>query len=160
MTDFIIRNQKVGKWTMPTVVFKSEDNFIAFEVNGIIGNSVPTSNSGKQKTVKWKRLVARAAKAARGELLLDPSWLYSISAGFSFNLRLHGGPKSDVENFLKPTFDALAAGLFCTVEQDTDKIVRYDYDDSNFKFLFVYKLDDAQTADDEGVGITISIRKL
>jgi hypothetical protein len=156
--NFIFRTEHVGKWTLPTVAFESEDDSIAFEVKGIIGNSVPSPGLGRKKLTRWKQLVAKAAKKARGDVPFKPSWIYCISAGFSFNLQEHGGGKLDVENFLKPTFDALAAGLFCTVNQDPERIERYNYDDSNFRYLFVYRLDDAPRVMDEGVGFVLSIK--
>ena len=63
----------------------------------------------------------------------------------------------DVENFIKPTIDAMAAGLFCTNDQDISAIDRYDYDDSNFRHLFVQRLDDTATPTEEGVGICVSV---
>ena len=65
----------------------------------------------------------------------------------------------DVENFLKPTFDALAAGLFCASDQDPGQIRRYTYDDSNFRYLFVHRLADAESPELEGVGVVVSIGK-
>jgi hypothetical protein len=89
-------------------------------VIGVIGNSVPTSASAKSKLVEWKKAVASSAKRLRGSEPLDPNWHYCISAGFSFHPVTHGSAALDVENFLKPSFDALAAGLFCSDDQDPE----------------------------------------
>ena len=103
--------------------------------------------------------VAGCAKQRRGSDPLNPAWIYSITAGFSFNATAHGNQQLDVENFLKPSFDALAAGLFCPANQEPRTIRRFDYDDSNFRYLFFHKLPDARIADDEGVGFVVSVKK-
>lgn len=159
MPSLALRELTIGHWTLPAVVFDPEDGRLLVSAMGIIGNSVPTSAPGKQKLADWKRTVARAAKAVRGPFPLDPRWQFSISAGFSFCPAEHGNQRLDVENFLKPTFDALAAGLFCGVDQDPDLIERYDYDDANFRYLFVHQLPDAPDASREGVELVISIRR-
>ena len=124
----------------------------------LIANSVYTSQSGKERLIDWKQNVARIVKACRGPDPWDPHDHYAISVGFSFNLRAHGNRQLDVENFVKPTIDALAAGLFCTNDQDIAAIKRYDYDDSNFRYLFLHRLGDAPTEFEEGVGIYISVQ--
>jgi len=120
---------------------------------------VPTSASGKHKLIEWKIAVASAAKQLRGAEPLDAHWHYCISAGFSFHPGSHGNAALDVENFLKPSFDALAAGLFCDNDQDPREISRYNYDDSNFRYLFVHRLDDAESKNNEGAGFVVSVRK-
>ncbi len=155
--DMALSRLTVGRWTVPAVVFAAETARVSFPAMGLIGNSITTSSSGKQRTDHWKRLVTTAAKHARQGDALDSNWQYSVSAGFSFNPGAHGGMALDVENFLKPTFDALAAGLFCPIHQDPAQILRYNYDDSNFRYLFVHRLSDAQHPDDAGVAIVVSI---
>lgn len=58
---------------------------------------------------------------------------------------------------MKPTLDALAAGLFCHENQDPLSIVRYNFDDSNFNYLFVCKLPKASGPDEEGAAIVVSV---
>lgn len=155
----LIREQLVGRWLVPGVVFQPEDLNLAIAASSIIGNSVWSSKSGKARLTEWKRIVAAAAKDARGPAPLNPRWSYSVSAGLSFNVEAHGNQPLDVENFLKPTFDALAAGLFCTTEQDPRAITRYNFDDSKFQYLFVHRLADALTIEEEGAGLIVSVRK-
>lgn len=159
MSELKIVNETVGAWGVSSVVFDDESQRLRVPVTAIIGNSVPTSESGKRNLAEWKMAVASAAKTLRGTGPLDPSWHYCISAVFSFHPGSHGYTALDVENFLKPSFDALAAGLFCANEQDPREIPRYNYDDSNFRYLFVHRLDDADSEDREGAGFVISIRK-
>jgi len=85
---------------------------------------------------------------------------YLISIGFSFHLPSHGNRQLDVENFIKPTLDALAAGLFCADDLDPTTIERYDFDDSNFRRIFVHRLADAGSSSAEGVAIHLSARSL
>lgn len=142
---------------MWAVAFAREERCIHLPVHGIVGNAVPTSARGKETLLKWKRTVADAAKQARGGAPLNPAWIYSISAGFSFHMPSHGNRGLDVENFLKPTFDGLAAGLFCESAVDCMQLDRFSYDDSGFKYLFAYRLPDAASAAAEGAGFVISI---
>lgn len=159
MSRMVISDRRVGPWTVESVVFEEEELCVMVPVHGLVGNSVPTSPSGKERLVNWKRAVATAGKSARGLVRLSPRWLYAISAGFSFNQAAHGNQPLDVENFLKPSLDALAAGLFCDEEQDPRQIARYDYDDSNFRYLFVQRLEDAPARSEEGAGFVVSILK-
>jgi hypothetical protein len=153
-----IANEEVGRWTVSAVTFTLEQRRVAFPVYAIIGNSVPTSSSGRAVLLNWKRSVAAAAKAARRGAPLDPCWVYSISAGFSFHTPSHNNQRLDVENFLKPTFDALAAGLFREPEVECQQLDRFAFDATGFKYLFVYRLPDARLASEEGVGFVVSVR--
>ena len=153
-----IAQEMVGGWSVSSVVFKHETRRILLPVNAIIGNSVATSPKGKEVLLNWKRTVAAAAKRVRGVVPLDSNSVYSISAGFSFHIPSHGNQELDVENFLKPSFDALAAGLFCEPELDCMQLDRFAYDDTGFKYLFVYRLPDAPSAEHEGVGFVVSVQ--
>jgi hypothetical protein len=152
-----ISGKHVGPWEILAVTFEKEDFFLFLPVHAIIGNSVLTSVSGKRVLRNWKIAVADAAKKHRQPTIWNPKWIYSISLGYSFYPPSHGNQELDLENFLKPTIDALAAGLFCSDEQDIAAIERYNYDDSNFRYLFPHKLPDAQATEDEGVAIHISV---
>ncbi len=154
-----LEERSVGKWKVPAVVFAAESIDLSIEVLGSIANSVATSEVGRRRLAQWKQTVAAAVKAGRGGTLWDPRWVYAVSAAFSFSHEIHGARLLDVENFLKPTFDALAAGLFCPDEQDPRAIDRYNFDDSNFLYLFVHRLRDARTAAEEGVGLVVSALK-
>ncbi len=157
MPDFQVKKLTIGLWHVATVVFVAEKKSLALSVNGIIGNSVADSNRGKQRQVDWKKNIATNVKERRGPTAWEASGHYAISIGFSFCMKEHGNQPLDVENFLKPTIDALAAGLFCSNEQDIAKIERYNYDDSGFRHLFVHRLDDTADASAEGIGIYVSL---
>jgi hypothetical protein len=153
-----IVHEQVGCWTISAVAFSQEQRRITLPVHAGIGNSVPTSSNGRAVLLNWKRAVAAAAKQARSGAPLDPHQVYSISAGFSFHMPSHGNQGLEVENYLKPTFDALAAGLFCDPAADCQQFDRFAFDDTGFKYLFVYRLPDARLDSEEGVGFVVSVR--
>lgn len=153
----VVTDQVVGGWVVPAVGFASEEWRVAVPIIAPIGNSITTSVSGKNRTAAWKVAVATTIKGQRGADPLDPAFHYAITLGFSFNAGAHGNQPLDVENFMKPTLDALAAGLFCENLQDPGYIIRFGYDDSNFKYLFVHRLPDAPTLEAEGVAIIVSL---
>jgi len=157
--DLALTSITIGSWQMVAVTFQSPSELVAVPVIGVIGNSVTTSPLGKQRLLQWKKQVAVTIRQHRGATPWKTSWQYALSVGFSFYPRIHGNQALDVENFLKPSFDALAAGLFCDEATDIAKLQRYNYDDSNFRRLFVYRLPDARTELEEGAAFCISARK-
>lgn len=151
-----IAERTVGRWPITTVEFTLAKAQLPIAVTGVIANSVPTSDRGRHRLAEWKRLVAGTVKQNRGLNSWDNRWTYAISVGFSFNPGIHGSQPLDIENFLKPCIDAIAAGLFCPNAQDLREIPKYNYDDSNFIYLFVQRLSDAPTASDEGAAFFVS----
>ena len=154
-----VEQRDIGPLRIHVVSFNDETRTLSFNVKGIIGNFAATSERGKFYYQEWKRLVASAAKTLRGDSAWSTQSHYCITCGFTFHMPSHGNRKLDVENFIKATLDALAAGLFCSEDQDPRQIQRYDYDDSNFRYLFIQRLEDALTESDEGVAINISVRE-
>jgi hypothetical protein len=67
------------------VIFANPSFQLAIPVLGLIGNSVPTSKTGKDQLVEWKKRVTVAVRQYRGSILWQPDWRYSISVGFSFH---------------------------------------------------------------------------
>ena len=59
--------------------------------------------------------LASEVKASRGEEPWDSDDHYAISLALRFHPGYHGGANQDldVEKFIKPIIDAIAAGLFC-----------------------------------------------
>ncbi len=159
MNTLKIIDETIGTWGISSVVFGDESKRLCVPVTATIGNSTPTSASGKRKLTEWKKAVACAVKEFRGSSSLDPKWHYCVSVGFSFYPGSHGYKTLDVENFLKPSLDALAAGLFCANNQDPCEILRYNYDDSNFRYIFIHRLVDAENKYGEGAGFVVSIQK-
>ena len=122
-------------------------------VNGSVINSTTERTQALQA---WKVRVASSVKAARGEERWSPADAYAITLEFRFHPPNHGDQRLDVENFVKPVIDALAAGLFCPAQINPRDILRWDYDDSNFNALLVCRLPDATTRGGEGVALSVS----
>lgn len=156
-TGIAFSNECVGRWNIMALRHQAAATVLAIPVIGVIGNSVPTSERGKQVLAEWRRLVATEAKRARGPVRVGPHRHYAVCVGFSFCPRAHGNQALDIENFVKPTVDALAAGLFCDGEQDPACIAKYDYDDSNFVFMLLQRLPDAGHEASEGAALFVSM---
>ena len=156
LTKFI--NRDIGHWMVPVLEFtESVGHLLDLPVYGEIANSVPTSAAGRTRLKDWKVKVASEVKSARGDKPWDPGNNYAITLGLGFYLPIHGNQKKlDVENFIKPIVDALAAGLFCNTETDPRDINHWNYDDSNFNTLLVHRLPDADSPQSEGVAIYVS----
>lgn len=117
-------------------------------VSGEIVNSVCT----REKALPYKRKVAKTIRAVTCEH--SPNSIYAISLSMKFCPLIHGHRELDVDNFLKPLLDGIAAGLFCDTE--IDSIEYFGFDDSNFIKLYVERLSNTLRPDEEGVIITIS----
>ena len=79
-----------------------------------------------------------------------------MTLAFTFYPGLHGYRALDVDNFIKPVLDGVAAGLFSPEEQDPQAIQHFNFDDSNFNTLLIQRLSDAAHPQGEGVAIFIS----
>lgn len=155
--DMILVNNTVGRWVIQSIQHRSATVALSIPVKGIIGNSEPSSMRGEKTLVEWKQKVASETKLSRGESRWDSNLQYAITIGFCFYPQAHGNQRFDIENFVKPTIDALAAGLFCSDEQDPKKIERYNYDDSNFTTMLLQRLADAEHDSEEGVALSVSV---
>ena len=163
--SLVLGHDKIGRWTNPSIVFPdTERPPLRLFVVGTIINSVTTTGAlGRARRQSWKERIATEVKALRGRKAWNPREEFAVSIGFSFHPRKHGNHldesgrvKLDVENFVKPVVDALAAGLFCSEGTDLSSIPRWDYDDSNFNSLLIHRLPDAIKPDDEGIAVCIS----
>ncbi len=150
----------IGHWRIPVLDFTFTGPVrdpLCLPIYGIVANSIPTSPTGKDRLENWQVQVASEVKAARGPKPWNADDSYVISLGLSFHLPSHGNQKKlDVENFIKPIIDALAAGLFCSPQTYPESIPKFDYDDSNFRTLLVHRLPDARSLQFEGAAIAVS----
>ena len=158
MNDFTLNDRAIGDYQTPVIELLGSTRSLSVPVSGVIGNSVPTSPTGKANLQDWKINVARTTKESRGDAPWDPSKQYAITLGLRFCLALHGHQPLDVENFIKPIIDALAAGLFCDPETDPVAIESFNYDDSNFNTLLIHRLPDTNRPSEEGVRIHVSAK--
>ena len=160
-SELVLRDCQIGQWRVPTLNFRDADcPPLCLSIDGYIVNSV-TEN--KAKLQDWKVRIASKVKAARGDGAWNPEDTFAISLGFSFNISSgwHGYRPLDVENFLKPVVDALAAGLFCENRTDPREIEigHWNYDDSNFNTLLIHRLPDADSRESEGIAVCVSARR-
>ena len=119
----------------------------------------PVINATTDKTEKlrdWKVTVGCAIKDVRGKAPWSPKDLYAVTLEFRF----HRNQTLDVDNFVKPVLDGLAAGLFCPEDKEPREIPRFDInhgiDDSNFRILLIHRLPDPPHPKDEGVRLFVS----
>ena len=122
----------------------------------VVGTIVNSITERKENLHAWKGKIAFEVKATRGTLRWNPSNNYAITLALSFHGANHGYRDLDVENFVKPILDALAAGLFCDPETDPSNINHWNYDDSNFNTLLIRRLPDADSREEEGIAICVS----
>src|SRR5687768_1585158 len=92
MHDLIVTNESVGEWRMVAVRHQSPSLTLAVPVLGVIGNSIPTSETGKRRLVDWKKHIATCTKRLRGLSAWNPAHRYAISLGFSFHRLTGAGP--------------------------------------------------------------------
>lgn len=160
--DLKYHRREIGGWSVPVVEFTAPMcDSLRLIVVGTIVNSV-TERTGDLKD--WKRQVTCKVKEARGEPWASSNE-YAISLGLAFHPANHGNRTDqagranlDVENFIKPIIDAIAAGIFCEPQTDPRTIDKWDYDDSNFDTLLIHRLPDAEEAGGEGVAIFVSAK--
>ena len=152
----VFRQREIGGWSVPTVSFTSMVRVpICLRVGGEIVNEFTDKTA---KKLEWKRRLASEVKLMRGDTPWDSGDDYAISLALKFYPGYHGGSaqRLDVENFIKPIIDAIAAGLFCDTHTDTSKIERWDFGDSNFNTLFVHRFPDTGDPEAEGIATYIS----
>ena len=124
-------------------------------VRGTIVNSF----TGGPPQQAWKSKVASAIKGARDGSPWDPDDLYAVTVRFRFHPANHQNQELDVENYVKPVVDAVAAGLFQEEEKDPSEIEKWDFPDSNFRTLLIHRAADPKDKDSEGVHVSVSVRK-
>ena len=145
---------RIGNWDVPIIEFTYQTLSATLWMRGTIINGI-TENTAGQKD--WKRRVTSGVKAVRGGGPWDPNLQYAVSLGMTFHRSNHGYRSDlDVDNFIKPVLDAMAAGLFCSDDTDPFTIERWNFDDSNFRTLLIHRLPDAPNFSSEGVGIHVS----
>ena len=123
------------------------------QVQDTIINSI-TDHTTKLR--KWKVRVARAVKEKRGQGAWSPHDRYAVTLKFHFHPGNHGHQLLDVENFVKPVIDAVAAGLFCSEQTNPGDIQHWNFDDSNFSTLLIHRGPDAPSQDQERVNVFVS----
>ena len=141
---------------MQALRYAREAALVKVPVLGLIGNSITTSETGRQKTVAWKLAVAEAVRRIRGTHASLSTGRCAVTLGMSFHPSSHGRQSLDIENFLKPALDALACGLAIGPDEDLSTLARWHFDDSRFVYLLIHRLPDAAAAAGEGAAFIVS----
>ena len=129
-------------------------NLLSTWVQGIIVNAFVTPGQRD-----WKRTVASVIKRARGGSPWDPRDFYAVTLEFRFHASNHQNQELDVENYVKPVVDAVAAGLFLEEEKDPSEIQTWGFPDSNFRTLLIHRAADPEDRDREGVRVSVSVQE-
>jgi len=131
-------------------------------VNGPILNF---ATKDKKRLRDWKLRLASEVKAKRGRDW-DPDehgpgeHRYAVTLRFRFRSR---PTKLDVDNYVKPVLDGLAAGLFLPENRDPSDLrtfaAHHGVDDSHFQTLLIRRLldlPDSKEREDEEVHLFVS----
>ena len=124
-------------------------------VQGTIVNFI----AERDKQQIWKTTVASAIKKVRGGPRWNPRYPYAVTLEFRFHPGNHGNQQLDVENYVKPVVDAVAAGLFLEEEEEPSEIETWDFPDSNFRTLLIHRAADPKYKHREGVHVSVSVRR-
>ena len=135
--------------------FRGKPEPVPWWVEGPVVNSV---TERKEKLREWKERVALAVRDKRGGDPWCPDHLYAVTVQFHF--RPLRNQKLDVDNFVKPVLDGLAAGLFLPEDKDPRDLptfaAHHGVDDSNFRILLIHRLRDQEPPEEGGVRLFVS----
>lgn len=152
------KTKKLQKnWTVRYVKFSGRKNILSIIILGMIANVSPNTKGGRQRLQLWKRKIAIDTKLHRGNVVFNPDNQYALSIGMKFHPYTHGNQKLDLDNFIKPIIDGIAAGLFSNDGENLSQLSKYNqFDDSNFQFIFMERLPDAKAESQEGISVIVS----
>lgn len=129
-------------------------------VYGMIANHTPSTLGGRKRLQEWKRHIATQIHSSKTQLF-DPKSFYAITIGMRFHPPTHGNQDFDLDNYSKPILDAIAAGLFSDDGADLSILTTYNqFDDSNFRHIYLERLPDAKLPNEESVAIFVSQKHL
>ncbi len=137
------------------VRFNKEAKSFSTRVPGRIINFAPSSKQRRAELRAWKKKVASAVQDERKGSTWDSKHLYAVTLLFRFHPR---PTPLDVDNYVKPVLDGLAAGLFLDTDPRDLKTFAWYHgvDDSNFRSLLIRRLDDVETLEEEEVRLFVS----
>lgn len=153
-------NKKIGRWTVPVLEYPNTPRpSFGMPIYGLIAHQSAANNEERQERLDdWKVKVASEVRSHRGIRRWVPTRSFAITLGLSFYPPNHGNRRTEVDNFVKPVIDAVAAGLFCDARTKLDQIQLWDYDDSNFNTLLFHRLADVKQDKHEGVAVFVSAK--
>lgn len=130
--------------------FRGSPIINGLEIKGKIINAIVDGEVRQREQLEWKRKIATTIKNSRKECY-RPDCDYGVSVTMRFKAKKQ---KFDVENYIKPILDGVAAGVFCGEEQIIDQIPRFNFPDHCFSNIFIQKLDNDNDKD-EAIYVTI-----
>ena len=151
-----LKEENIEGWKLRALEFKNDKKILKKVYRGKL-NSIQTK-SGKDKKLEQQQQITKAIKSERGSEIRNQLGIYAISLGMKFSQHENQNQPLDIDNFIKPIFAGIAAGLFSPANEYPKDLIGFtEYDDSCFEYLYVERLDDH--ADVEGVAIVISEEK-
>jgi len=135
-------------------------NYLDFEFGKLVlkkvirGKIINSITQHKIELLNWKQKIAE--NISKAKIIAEPKAysIYAVSLSFRFHQKHHSSNKLDVENYIKPVIDGIAAGLF---SKNPKSITKFNFDDSNFKHLLIEKLDSPLNPSDEGIAIVVTM---
>jgi len=154
MTHLDLKIEKIEDWDLHALEFENDKEVIRTVIPGQLINIQTKTGKKENKKLEWQQKIAKKIKSDRGSKARDPSKNYAISLGLKFSQDENQNQPLDVDNFIKPIFAGIAAGLFSLDEIPSNIIDFKDFPDSCFRYLYVERLD--EHAEVEGVAVIIS----
>jgi len=151
-----LKKEKIDGWELHALEFEDNSALIKKVVREELSDI--QTKTGRKKKLKLQQKIAKELKSKRGSQTRNSSNNYAISLGMKFVRHENQKQPLDVDNFIKPIFAGIAAGLFSQIDENQETLEDFKYDDSCFRYLYVERLDDH--AEEEGVAIVISEEKL
>jgi len=151
-----LKTEKIDGWKLHALEFENDSTVIKQVVREELSDS--QTDAGRKKKLKLQQKIAKELKSKRGAQARNSSNKYAISLGMKFVRHKNQKQPLDVDNFIKPIFAGIAAGLFSEIDENQETVDDFTYDDSCFRYLYVERLDDH--AEEEGVAIVISEENL
>ncbi len=149
-----LKTEKIEGWELHALEFENDHEILKNVILGQLINIQTQTGRKDDKKLEWQQKIAKAIKSERGSKARSSSNSYAISLGMKFSRHEHQKQPLDVDNFIKPIFAGIAAGLFSSDEIPSNVIDFKDFPDSCFRYLYVERLDDHAVK--EGVAIVIS----
>jgi len=155
MEKLELKSENIDGWKLNALEFSEDNNILKKVILGKLSNS--QTDAGQNIRFEWQTQIANEIKSIRGIIPRSSKNQFAISLGMKFSRHDNQKQPLDVDNFIKPIFAGIAAGLFSTGNLPI-KVEDFKDDDSRFIYLYVEKLD--VHASTEGVAIVISELKI
>jgi len=151
--EFKLISEDIDGWKLNAIEFIADKGILKKVILGKLSNS--QTDAGKNIRLDCQTKIANEIKSIRGKINRNAKNEYAISLGLKFSRHENQNQPLDVDNFIKPIFAGIAAGLFSPNDNNPQNLNDFLlYDDSCFRYLYVERLDDH--SNEEGVAIVIS----